>query len=100
MKASGISVLLKALFYHLVGATEQRQRDRDAKRLGGLEVDDQLDLGGLLDRQVGGLFALEHAPGVDADLTIRVDLIAAVADETASGREVGKLKNAGHRMAD
>src|SRR4051794_24274619 len=28
---------------HLVGAAEQRQRDREAERLGGLEVDYQLD---------------------------------------------------------
>jgi hypothetical protein len=28
---------------HLVGAAEQRQGDRDAERLGGLQIDDQLD---------------------------------------------------------
>src|SRR5258707_6569620 len=28
---------------HLVGATEQRKRDGEAKRLRGLEIDDQLD---------------------------------------------------------
>jgi hypothetical protein len=38
-------------FDHLVGATEQRQRDREAERPGRLEIDDQLDLGGLLDRR-------------------------------------------------
>jgi hypothetical protein len=30
---------------------------------GGLEVDDQLDLGGLLNRQAGGLVALENTAG-------------------------------------
>jgi len=45
---------------HLIGAAEQRQRHGDAKRLGGFEVDQQIDLGGLLDRQVGRLLAPEN----------------------------------------
>src|SRR6266487_1814096 len=40
------------LFDHLVGAAEQRQRHCDAERLGGLEVEDQLHLCSLLDRQI------------------------------------------------
>ena len=36
----------------------------EAERLGGLEIDDQLDFRGLLDRQVGGLFALQNAAGI------------------------------------
>ena len=41
----------------------------EAERLGGLEVDDHLNFGGLLHRQVGGLLALEYPAGIDADLT-------------------------------
>jgi len=59
------------LFDHLVGAGEQRDRDGDAKRLGFLEVDDQLDLSELLDRQIGRLLALKNAAGVDAGLVDR-----------------------------
>jgi hypothetical protein len=38
---------------------QQRRRDRQTDSLGGLEVDDQLELRRLLDGQVGGLGALE-----------------------------------------
>ena len=40
------------LFDHVVGAAEQREWHREPKRLGGLEVDDQLRPRDLLDRQV------------------------------------------------
>ena len=56
------------LFNHLVGTDEQYFRERQTERLGGLGVDDKLNLHGSLHRQIGGLFALEDAAGVDADL--------------------------------
>jgi hypothetical protein len=37
-------------FDHLVGAREQHGRDREAERFRGLEIDDQLELGGPEDR--------------------------------------------------
>jgi hypothetical protein len=43
----------------------------DAEQPGGLQVDDELEPGRLLDRQVRGLGALEDAAGIDADLTKR-----------------------------
>src|SRR5512132_611351 len=55
-----------SLFDHLVGPGEQRRWDRHAQRLGRLEVDDQLELGRLLDRQVarpGALQDLVHEDG-------------------------------------
>ena len=45
-------------------------RHGEAERLGGLEVDDQLELGRLLDRQIGRLGALEDLSGVNAGLAI------------------------------
>ena len=51
---------------HLVGAAGERQRDGDAERLGGLEVQKQLNFRALLDRQLARLFAFENAGGVDA----------------------------------
>ena len=41
-------------------------RDRQTERLGGLEIDDQLEFGRLLRRQVGGLLAAYNPTGIDA----------------------------------
>jgi hypothetical protein len=41
------------LLDHLVGAVEKRERDRQAECLSGLEIDDQFDFRGLLNRQIG-----------------------------------------------
>src|SRR5262245_64215813 len=48
----------EGLFDHLVGAGEQRLRHVEAERLGCLEVDHQLELGWLLDRNIARLGAL------------------------------------------
>ena len=56
----------KPLLDHLVGAAEERDRDGEAQRPGRLDVDDQLDFGGLLDRRISGLLALENAGGIAA----------------------------------
>src|SRR6266849_9376904 len=47
------------LLNHLIGAQQQRLRDREAEGLGDLEVDHQLELGRLFDRQVTWFCALE-----------------------------------------
>src|SRR6516165_2068662 len=49
----------KALFDHLVGAGEQRGRHSEAEGVGALEVDDQFELRGKLNRQVTRSGALE-----------------------------------------
>ena len=51
-----------SLFDDLIGAREQRRRHGQAKRLGGLNVDDQLKFGRLLDGQIGRFRALEIRP--------------------------------------
>ena len=57
-------------FDHLVGDGEHVRRNGEAERLGGREVDDELEFGRLQHWQVGGLRALENAAGIDADLTL------------------------------
>ena len=61
-----------SLFDHPVGATEQRQRQIEAKRLGRLEIDREVKLGRLHDRQVARRFALENPSGITARLMIGV----------------------------
>jgi hypothetical protein len=54
------------LLDHFVGDGERLGLHLEAERLGGLEIDDQLELGRLRDRQVGGFGALENPAGIDA----------------------------------
>src|SRR5262249_42874062 len=51
-----------ASFDHVIRGRKQRRRDVDAKRLRRLAIEHHLELGRLLHRKVGRLFALEHAP--------------------------------------
>jgi hypothetical protein len=46
-----------ALFYHLVGADQERFRDIEIDCVGGLEVDNQLEARRHLDRQIARLLA-------------------------------------------
>jgi hypothetical protein len=55
-----------ALFDHLVGGANERQRYRDAERGSRFEVNHEFHFRGLLDRQVGWLGAFEDAAGVEA----------------------------------
>ena len=60
----------ESLFDNLVGGDKQSFWDRDAERLGGLEIDEQFDFCGLLDWQVRRLLALKNAAGIVAGQTI------------------------------
>src|SRR5262249_4478143 len=83
----------KSLDY-FVGPHQERLRNRQAQRLGGLEVDDELEHGWLLDRQITWSGALEDLIHVDhglSDLIVRVHRI---------GREptsINKLTMTPHR---
>src|SRR5215470_12935426 len=58
-RCSKLRVQRLGLLDQLVGAREQRRRDRQPERLGDLDVNDQLELSRLLDGEVGGLGTLE-----------------------------------------
>ena len=68
-------------------------------RARGLRVDDQLELGGLLDRKVGRLGALENAADIDALLPVHVHNIAPVAHQSADFADVARAGRHRQRMA-
>jgi hypothetical protein len=72
-----------SLVDHLIGDCEQHWRHVDAERPRRTQVDDELELGRLHDRQVGGLGALEDAAGIDASLTKHVREVGSVAHQPA-----------------
>ena len=69
---------------HLVGAREQRGRYFEADRFSGLEIDDQLVLGGRLHRQIARLLTLEDAVDVAGRLPVLLDFVRSIADQPAA----------------
>src|SRR5215467_4074538 len=65
-------------FDHLIGASEYRRRNCEAKRLGRLDVDHQLIVGRRLHRKVGGFLALEDAVNITSRAPEWVNRIRAV----------------------
>src|SRR5262245_62979233 len=61
-----------ASFDYLVGEREQLVWSREAQRLGGFEIDDELESRRLLDRQVGRTCTLEDFSGVDPGPAVRL----------------------------
>ena len=66
------------LFDHLVGGSKLRRRNGQAERLGGLEVDDELELGRRLNWQIGGFRTAKDA----------VDVIRGAAKQVANVRPI------------
>ena len=73
---------------HLVGAREQRRWHVEAERFGGLEVDHQLILGGVLHRQISRLLALENAIDVAGREPLLVYQVSPVRDQATAGDEM------------
>src|SRR5260370_982275 len=86
--------LARILLDYLIRPLQERRRDRQSESLGGLEVDDQLELGGLLDRQVGRLGALENLIDVNRRALPGAIDVRSVAHEPASIDKVPPRKHA------
>ena len=86
-------------FDDLVDAQQERFRDREAERLRGLEVDDQLELARLLHRQVGGLRALQDPVHVGGAAPKQVGQARAVGHEAAGNHVLPRLEHARQPVA-
>src|SRR4029453_18130227 len=86
------------LLNHLISAADQRRRKLVSELLGGLEVDDELQLGDKLDREIRRLLALEYPSGIDAGAPMRLRKIPPIAHQAARVGEVPGLGNRGHAI--
>src|SRR6266581_903418 len=68
---------------HLVRSQEERLRDREPERLGGLEVDDELKFCCLLDRQVGWFGALQNLIDVGGGKAPMLQWARTIAQQTS-----------------
>src|SRR5215468_1351301 len=88
-----------ASFDDLVGAGEDRWRYGQPERLRGIEVDDQLEPGRLLNGQVGRLGALEDPSGVSTDQAKGGRKARFIADQTAGRDKLAPLVERRDSMA-
>src|SRR5499433_2409285 len=84
---------------HLIRPRQQRGRDREADGLGGLEVDDQLECGGLPDGKITGLRAFEDAVNVAGSLPPHISLVWPISDQAAPPHVDTKLVHGRKSMA-
>src|SRR5262245_10235308 len=76
---------------HLVGAGEQHRRNFNAERFGSLEIDHQLELRGLDDRQVSWFGTFENAAHINANQPIRFGVTWPVTCQTTGDCELAPL---------
>ena len=74
------------------------KRNVEAQHSGGVEIDDELELRGLLDRQVAGPLTFENPRGVDTDLAITIGNAGAVPHQPAGGSELALVIDGRHRV--
>jgi hypothetical protein len=86
-------------FNHLVCTREWHWRHGDAERFGSLEIDDEIELGRLHDRQIGRLDTLENFSGVQASLAVRSADTGSVTHQATGGDELTREVNHRDRLA-
>src|SRR5215813_11606208 len=83
-------------FDHLVGARKQRLGNVEAKRFGGLEVDDQLELDRSLNWKVGGFGALENTIDIGSRSSVEVVGVHAIGHQGTGNGGVAECKQYRH----
>src|SRR5215510_2406114 len=82
----------------LVCPRQQRRRDRQPERFGGLEVDDQLELGGLLDREIGGFGSSEDLVDVARGASLHLGCIDSIGHKAPWFNKHPELVDCGDSM--
>ena len=94
------SSFVRASLDHLVGAGEQRRRNFDAECPGSVQIDEELDLGDLLNWQVGRLVALQNSAGINTSLPVRFRSASSITQQPAGRDELAGVKDRDDRMPD
>src|SRR5207247_9675913 len=84
---AAIRHLYSILFNHLVGNSKHAWGNRQAERLGGLEVDDELELAGLLHWQIRRLGTFQYFVHITGSTPIQVRIVRSVG-HLATGRSM------------
>jgi hypothetical protein len=87
------------LLNHVVRAQQQGLRNREAERLGRLEVNYQLNDRQLQYWQIGGLAALQDSADIDTGFAIHGTDAWSVAEQAPSGGELTDERDRGNLLA-
>ena len=83
-----------------VARSRNESRHRESERLGGRQVDDEIELGRLLDREVGRLGAAQNPVDIAACAPEQIGVVRAIGHETARREVVSERVNRGQPRAE
>jgi hypothetical protein len=83
------------LFDQLISAQQQRWRKGHSECVGGLKVDDQLKFGGLFNRKIGRLRAMQNLIHETYDKFLTEQISRSISQKSALFGRLGPLVNRG-----